>query len=78
MLPYRLLPDYAEIQQEKRYNPGLLDQSQSAASLGSDYVMTDNYYISFTPISHLESEINLPEANMGVGRIVETPGGRHQ
>ncbi len=71
-LPYRLLPDYAEIQQEKRYNPGLLDQSQSAASLGSDYVMTDNYYISFTPISHLESEINLPEANMGVGRIVET------
>jgi hypothetical protein len=71
-IPYRLSPDHAEIQKEKRYNPGLLDQSKSAATLGSSYVMSDNYYISFTPISHLDAEINLPEADLAVGRLVET------
>jgi hypothetical protein len=72
-LPFRLIPDYAEIEKEKRYNPGLDDLSESKATLASSYVMSDNFYVSFVPISHLESEINLPEPNLGIGRLVESP-----
>jgi hypothetical protein len=71
VVPYRLIPDHAEIEIEKRYNPGLLDTSKSAATLASGYIMSDNYYVSLNPVSALESEISLPDANMAIGRLVE-------
>src|SRR6185503_11051169 len=71
VVPYRLSPDTAELETENFYNPGLKDVSKSAASLASSYVMGDGYYISFNPASRLESEISLPDAGLGIGRIVE-------
>jgi hypothetical protein len=73
VIPYHLATDTAELEPEDGYNPGLLDVSKSAASLASNYVMTDGYYVSFTPATRLESEISLPDANMAVGRLVEFP-----
>jgi hypothetical protein len=73
VIPYHLTPDTAELEQENDYDPGLIDVSKSAGSLGNAYTMTDNYYISFTPMNRVESEISLPDANMAVGRIVEFP-----
>ena len=71
VIPYRLLPDYAEIQREKRYDPGLTDLSESKATLASNYVMSDNYYVDFTEISRPNGSINVPEANLAIGRVVE-------
>jgi hypothetical protein len=73
VIPSHLSPDSAELERENVYDPGLLDLSKSAASLANAYVMTDNYYVSLSPINRLESEISLPDANMAVGRIVEFP-----
>jgi hypothetical protein len=73
VIPYHLTPDTAELENENAYNPGLVDVSKSAGSLGSSFVMTDNYYVSFSPINHVESQISLPDANMAIGRLVEFP-----
>jgi hypothetical protein len=73
VVPAHITPDSAELEPENFYDPGLVDVSKSAATLGNNYVMTDNYYVSFSPINRLESEISLPDANMAVGRIVEFP-----
>jgi hypothetical protein len=73
VIPYRLTPDHAELEIEKRYNPGLLDLSKSAGSLASGYVMNDSYYLSFNPITRLESEIGLPDEGLAIGRLVEFP-----
>jgi hypothetical protein len=71
ILPFQRVPDLTLIANERYYNnPVWLDaESPSAARLRRSYLLSDNYYASYSP--YTGAGLYIPE--YAVGRLVETP-----
>lgn len=70
VLPFFRQPDQSGLGSEKDYFPAVQEQTASQASLRLGYVLTQDFYGSFRPISRFDHVLYLPE--LGVGRLVET------
>ena len=71
VIPFYRYPDRAQLASEKGYNPPLMPNNTSYASLTFGYVLSQDFY---------GADINLPISNtklpipaLAVGRLVETP-----
>ncbi|HEU5318600.1 MAG TPA: hypothetical protein VFX49_20980, partial [Chloroflexota bacterium] len=70
VIPFLRLPDQASLASEKSYDPPVRDSTASQASLRQGYVLSQDYYGSFSPITRFDHTLYLPE--VAVGRLVET------
>ncbi len=71
-LPYRRVPDGMPMKlfNEKNHQPGLGEFTSSVTSFKQGYVLSNDSYASFNPISRMDHDLFLPE--LAVGRLVET------
>jgi alpha-tubulin suppressor-like RCC1 family protein/N-acetylneuraminic acid mutarotase len=70
VIPFRRLADRSEVRTEKNYHPPVLDATASQASLRQGYVLSQDFYGNFNPISYQGRTLYLPE--VPVGRLVES------
>ena len=88
VVPYRRVPDTAEISRESHYSPPVDGASQSDASLAGDYFLSDDFYATGGPVQIFGTSLSVPD--LAVGRLVESaaditayvnaflaPGGSH-
>ncbi len=69
-IPYRRHKDISGFADERNFNPPVRSLTPSQASLSQDYVLSQDFYASFHPITRLGGTLYLPE--VGIGRLSET------
>lgn len=72
VVPLRRVVDATPQLSEKTYTY-VNDKHPSGAAILQDYFLTDDFYVDSEPIPHKGREIYIPDPNMAIGRLVETP-----
>ena len=73
MMPFRRVPDDAQIANEADYAPwsGLAYDNPTRAALEQGYILSDDFYADSTPLLWRGRELYVPD--LPIGRLVETP-----
>jgi uncharacterized repeat protein (TIGR01451 family) len=69
-VPYIRMIDSAEIYGEENYNPPVVDASASRPPFGLNYLLSQDYYASFSPIAKANHVFYPPD--VGIARLVES------